>query len=205
MIRHKKSDRDQIMKGTRERLLEAAAIEFAREGFAGANVNRIAERAGFSIGTVYNYFPSKRELMHAFIVEMGGRHVEFITEQVVQEDEPDQRLMAFFRAGFTFVETHVTQARAIFNTLNGPDQEFKLRLYDVYQPLFQLLHEAILGMGVEQGVFRSVDLTGTTGLLMLFYLGTASQFSPEGKLWLDYEQVADFLLHALQNRGEILK
>lgn len=200
MVRHKEVERNKIMKQTQQKLLEAAGEEFAREGFSGANVNRIAKQAGFSIGTMYNYFPSKRKLMLAFIDEVGGLHVDFITEQVKQEEEPSQRLEVFFKAGFDFVESHITPARAIFNALNGPDQEFKLRLFQTYQPLFQLLGEDILGKGIEEGQFRQVEPTSTAGLLMLIYLGTGSQFSPEGKLWLDHAQVADFILHSLQRK-----
>lgn len=199
MIRHKKAERDENMEDTRQKLLSAAAAEFATEGFAGANVNRIAKQSGYSIGTVYNYFSSKRELMHAFISETGSMHVEFIEEQVKKESDPSQRLSAFFKAGFSFVENNIIPSQAIFNALNGPDQEFKLRLFEVYQPLFRLIHEDILGAGVAKGDFRPLDLTATTGLLMLFYLGAGSQFGPEGRLWVDYAQVSDFILHALQN------
>ena len=41
---------------TRERLLEAAAAEFLRHGFAGANVGKIAGAAGVSKKTVYVHF-----------------------------------------------------------------------------------------------------------------------------------------------------
>ncbi len=186
------------MQETRRLLLEAAAEEFAQNGYNKANVNRIAEAAGFSIGTVYNYFPSKRDLMFAFIDETAQRHVDYVIDQVKLEKDPGKRLDAFFKAGFEFVETHTTQSRAIFNTLNGPDEEFKLRLFQGYQPLFQLLSDDVIGPGIAQGDFRKVDPVATSGLLMLIYLGTGSQFSPEGKLWMSPDQVADFVLHALR-------
>jgi len=47
------------------KLLEAAAIAFAREGFAGAAVEQIAESAGFSRGAFYSNFKSKDELFLA--------------------------------------------------------------------------------------------------------------------------------------------
>ena len=52
-------------------LLEAAAQVFRAEGY-GATTNRIAERAGVSIGTLYEYFPNKEALLLA----LAERHVE---------------------------------------------------------------------------------------------------------------------------------
>ncbi len=198
MARHKAAVRNQVLKETRRSLLEAAAEEFARQGYDRANVNRIAKTAGFSIGTVYNYFPSKRDLMYAFIDEVAQLHVDFIMDRVEQERDAALRLEAFYSAGFAFVRSHITQARAIFNTLNGPDEGFRLHLFQAYQPLFQLLSEDILGPGIAHGAFRQLDPGLTAGLLMLVYLGTGSQLGPEGKHWLDATQVADFVLHALR-------
>lgn len=198
MARHKETIREEVRSETRQKLLGAAAEEFATQGFAGANVNRISKAAGYSIGTFYNYFPSKRDLMLAFIDEIGQQHVDFIVQQVQQEQGPGDRLKVFFEAGFTFVEAYITPSRAIFNTLNGPDEEFKLRLYQVYQPLFELLSDGILMPGITQEDFRQVEPATTAGLIMLVYLGTASQFNAQGNLWLDPILVADFVLHALR-------
>ena len=196
--RHKKSQRNEAMQETRRYLLKAAAEEFALYGYQGANVNRIAAAAGFSVGTVYNYFPSKRELMLAFINEIGQTHVDFIKEQVDHADDADLRIRNFFKAGFEFVQTNPKESRSIFNALNGPNEEFRQQLFVTYAPLFELLSENILKPGIEQGDFRADILTTTSGLIMLIYLGTGSQFSPEGKHWIEAETVADFVLHALQ-------
>jgi AcrR family transcriptional regulator len=42
-----------------ESILQAAAEIFAKYGYARATTNRIAERAGVSIGSLYQYFPNK--------------------------------------------------------------------------------------------------------------------------------------------------
>lgn len=50
--------------------LEAAARIVRREGLAGLNTNRIAERAGISIGTLYGYFPDKTAILVALARRM---------------------------------------------------------------------------------------------------------------------------------------
>lgn len=44
------------------RILAAAEALYAREGVAACNTNRIAREAGLSIGSLYQYFPSKEAI-----------------------------------------------------------------------------------------------------------------------------------------------
>src|SRR6202011_4219225 len=48
-----------------ERILDAAARTFAEVGFEAATTETIAERAGTSIGSVYQFFPNKKALYDA--------------------------------------------------------------------------------------------------------------------------------------------
>lgn len=48
---------------TRARLLEAAAAEFAAHGFAGASIDAISQRAGYSRGAFYSNFPDKATVL----------------------------------------------------------------------------------------------------------------------------------------------
>jgi AcrR family transcriptional regulator len=57
---------------TRERILTAAAHVFAEHGYAAGTTNRIAERAGISIGSLYQYYPNKDAILAKLLV----RHLE---------------------------------------------------------------------------------------------------------------------------------
>ncbi|MFP8779630.1 TetR/AcrR family transcriptional regulator [Hydrogenophaga sp. RWCD_12] len=46
-------------------ILEAAMLLLQRQGVAGLTTNRIAERAGVSIGSLYGYFPNKQSILIA--------------------------------------------------------------------------------------------------------------------------------------------
>jgi AcrR family transcriptional regulator len=50
-------------------VLEAAAQVLRGEGYARATTNRIAEAAGVSVGTIYQYFPDKDVLFDALVRE----------------------------------------------------------------------------------------------------------------------------------------
>ncbi|MEP6502941.1 MAG: helix-turn-helix domain-containing protein [Betaproteobacteria bacterium] len=63
---------------TVDTLFEAATRVLQTEGEAGFTTNRIAERAGFSIGTLYQYFPSKE----AIVVALVRRHRERVMREL---------------------------------------------------------------------------------------------------------------------------
>src|SRR5271154_532489 len=62
----------QRSEATVEAILQAAAQVFERHGYAAGTTNRIAERAGVSIGSLYQYFPNK----DAVLVALTERHIE---------------------------------------------------------------------------------------------------------------------------------
>jgi AcrR family transcriptional regulator len=50
-------------------LLRATASVLAERGYDALTTRRVAERAGVSVGSLYQYFPSKEALVHALLVE----------------------------------------------------------------------------------------------------------------------------------------
>jgi len=195
--RYKKSDRQEIQAQNRKQLLASAAIEFAQESYRGANTNRISKSAGFASGTIFNYFPTKKELMLALLTETAQLHCDFIVAAVHQTDDPTQRVKVFFEAGFEFIAENLAPARVMVNTIYGADEEFRQHLYLAYQPMFQFVATEILAPGIAQNIFRFVDPVATANLLMTIYLGTASQVTDEGRFFFPAAQVADFALKAL--------
>jgi AcrR family transcriptional regulator len=63
---------------TVEAVLDAVARILKREGCAAVTTNRVAEVAGVSIGSVYQYFPNKR----AIFIALHERHVTTIDRMV---------------------------------------------------------------------------------------------------------------------------
>ncbi len=200
MARPRRAVREQAMADTRQRLLDAAVAEFAREGFAGANINCISEAAGFAKGTVYNHFPSKRELMAAVIDAIAAQQTRAIVERLEGEGDPARRLERFFRAGFSFVEGYPAQARVVIGAVYGPDGEFRERVYQAYRPLFEAIARDIAQAGIARGEFRPLDPDLITALVVIIYLGSSSQVEGDGRIWLDPASIVSFILDGLRPR-----
>ncbi|MRW93158.1 TetR family transcriptional regulator [Duganella sp. FT80W] len=63
----RKAPRQRRATHTVDAILEAAALVLEEEGLEGFNTNAIARRAGASIGSLYQYFPSKDALTLALL------------------------------------------------------------------------------------------------------------------------------------------
>ena len=63
-------------RATVDALIEATARILVKEGFDRASTNRVAEQAGVSVGSLYQYFPGKDALVAAVI----DRHREELSE-----------------------------------------------------------------------------------------------------------------------------
>jgi AcrR family transcriptional regulator len=68
----RKTPRQARSRATVDAILEAVAYILARHGYAGLTTNRVAERAGVNIASLYQFFPNKASL----ITELQRRHVE---------------------------------------------------------------------------------------------------------------------------------
>ncbi|NUO52659.1 MAG: TetR/AcrR family transcriptional regulator [Polyangiaceae bacterium] len=62
-LKPRKQPRQARATATVAAILDATAEAIAEHGFERANVNEIAERAGVSIGSLYQYFPNKEALL----------------------------------------------------------------------------------------------------------------------------------------------
>ncbi|MGC4076650.1 MAG: TetR/AcrR family transcriptional regulator [Rubrivivax sp.] len=71
-----------------EAILEATARVLAERGYAGTNTNRVAERAGVSVGSVYQYFPHKDSLVAA-LHERHGAQMYAAIAAVLADERPD--------------------------------------------------------------------------------------------------------------------
>jgi AcrR family transcriptional regulator len=79
---------------TVEALLEAAARVLQERGYAGATTNRIAEVAGASVGTLYEYFANKEAIYDALIEQEIEALVAAIASEEFDPNAPIQETLS---------------------------------------------------------------------------------------------------------------
>ncbi|MFZ1729339.1 MAG: TetR/AcrR family transcriptional regulator [Bacteroidota bacterium] len=77
--------------GDKERSIANAAVKvFARDGFHGAKISRIAEEAGVATGSVYLYFKNKESILHHLFSRLWqAMHVAF--QGLLKRDDLNSR------------------------------------------------------------------------------------------------------------------
>ncbi len=77
-------------RATVEVILEAAAQVFVEKGYPETTTNTIAERAGVSIGSLYQYFPGKEAVLYSLM----ERHIRDAYEFIFTETQEIRRQQA---------------------------------------------------------------------------------------------------------------
>ena len=140
----------------RKQILDAALAVFSRKGYGEATIPDIAQEAGVAVGTMYNYYESKRDLLvslvHNYVLT---EPLKELFEQLAQEDERTS-LRAIIEngldwgsddlRGFLFVFTEVLRDPELGEQFAG---QF---LASVLQSLEKYVAER-----VSSGDFRRVD------------------------------------------------
>ena len=83
---------------SRQRLVTAAAAEFAARGFAGANVDRIARAARVNKAMIYYHFASKAALYREILRDMFAAVAVRVTAAAEAARDPEEKVRAFVEA-----------------------------------------------------------------------------------------------------------
>jgi AcrR family transcriptional regulator len=96
----RKAPRQERAKATVDAILRAAAHILRADGYDGLSTNRVAKKAGVSIGSLYQYFPSKESLVLALEDEHSAEMQQFLLRTVESmQGAPIERVVETFIVG----------------------------------------------------------------------------------------------------------
>ena len=103
----------------RERVMETAYALFSRRGIRDVGVDEVIERAGVAKATLYRHFPSKDDLVVAFLERREQRWtIEFVEAEARRRgNTPEERLLAIFDALDEWFRREDFEACAFINSL----------------------------------------------------------------------------------------
>lgn len=90
----RKRPRQARSKETVEALLEATARVLVKHGYDGLSTNRVAEQAGVSIGSLYQYFPSKEALVAELLEKYSVHFQELVIGMLASDQDRSPRTVA---------------------------------------------------------------------------------------------------------------
>lgn len=142
-------------RATVDALIEATARILVKEGFDSASTNRIAEQAGVSVGSLYQYFPSKEALVAA-VIERHSRDIRRVALATLAkvEGQPLKRAMrALVTAG---LEAHRVDPKLHRVLAEQLPRTGRLADVDVFNPENYALFKSYLERHRDE--IRVVDL-----------------------------------------------
>src|SRR5271156_6958249 len=141
-----------------QEILEAAFVEFSRNGYASTTLDQIAERAGVTKGTIYVYFENKEHLFILMVREITKTNLDIVHGMFESHDGSTADLL---RAQFGFIYQHIVEdrrRREVLRMLIAEAPRFPA-LADRYheeilRPCLEMLRQSIQ-RGIDRGEFRN--------------------------------------------------
>ena len=165
-------------KNTTQILLEAASQVLVQQGYDRATTNRIADRAGVSVGTLYRYFDDKEDIFRAVLEQIYLKLLQSITDC---EPQPTLRelLNAYNVRLFAIFNDDPKLIQALESLRSGPFQEqrnqWRERIITAFAVLLDPHSQEIAGDNID--VLARTVVCATEGLASS---ASSPAFQPEG-------------------------
>jgi AcrR family transcriptional regulator len=160
-------------------IVGAAAQVLQQRGYKGTTTNRIAERAGVSVGTIYQYFNNKNEIFEQLIREEAEHYLRALEESMPGPEVPHREaIRILLEAGYAH-RNLILGIRAVMRNL--PSTVYA----DSSRRIRQQLHDVVVRFLVLRGPIAGLqDLALAADVMIaqcegLTYLGRVDRSSLE--------------------------
>jgi TetR/AcrR family transcriptional regulator, fatty acid metabolism regulator protein len=148
--RHSRLPREQRMR----EIMQVAAQVFREKGYSEALTAQIAARAGVVEGTIYRYFPGKRELLIRVVEQWYERILADYDQQLAVLQGTRARLRFMIWRHLTVIHNEPGMCRLIFNQLRAWPEYRRTSVFDLTREYTRRTLE-ILQQAIDAGEFRA--------------------------------------------------
>jgi AcrR family transcriptional regulator len=145
-----------------QEIIEAAFLEFSKNGYAMTALDQVAERAGVTKGTIYVYFENKEHLFISMVHEAVKATMDIVEDMFERHEGSTADLL---REQFSFIYDHIVQdrrRREVVRMLIAEASRFPAladRYYqEIHLPCMDLLTRTIQ-RGLDRGEIRRSAVT----------------------------------------------
>ena len=137
----------------RQKILQAAATQFKTVGFANTSIAGIMQAAGLGVGTFYNYFSSKEEILLTLAKNLRGE----VEAEIFSSDEVNKSAAELLERCCVCTAKLIDENRFILPLfISASERSDKPeQIPQSLSPGFRELFEKIILRGQERGEFRS--------------------------------------------------
>lgn len=139
--------REEERQEVRDAILSAAGELFLERGYRGFSLREIAERIGYSPGTIYLYFKNRDDILFSIAEQGYQRFDDAIREAALTTDDPLDRLGTMGQAYVQFGLSHPAHYRLMFiertDFLDRSEDEGRLTWQATYNVLLENVAQAI--------------------------------------------------------------
>lgn len=140
----------------RMEILESAEELFAEKGFHRTTVEDVAERAEFSVGTLYNFFSSKEELYQSLLKERCQQISDEANLALDQATEPIATIKMYIQAKIDIFTKYYAFTKLYTRERMGDRFSNNELWREIVAPLYEKIRDRVISAiqgGIEKGLF----------------------------------------------------
>jgi TetR/AcrR family fatty acid metabolism transcriptional regulator len=137
----------------RESILDSAIKVFAKTGFYKAKAIEIAQKADVAVGTIYNYFKNKDDILISIFNERLGELTHSVREAIEEVSDPEQKLFLILDLTISVLEQGRELAEVITIELRQSSKYFYSTAISSVVEFMDLI-TGVIREGQQKGVFR---------------------------------------------------
>ena len=157
-------------------IIDSGIAEFAREGYVGANLSRIAKAANVSVGVIYKYYADKEALFLACVRYGLNALAEALKDVAFKSDDLHASIRAVVKTLISHAKTHSDINRMYNEITSGGAKQFAGFLAEEIEGISALVYTDLLRKAREEGKCRK-DLDPARSAFFIDNLFMMLQFS----------------------------